>query len=287
MKMRILSFNVGLLKLFGRPFPTPFVLERASALADQIRQLDCDIVLIQEIYGTGLRRDLADSLRETFPYAIFPSKKRNFGLQNGLMTLSRYPATGAVELFRDAPPDEALFDSKGMLIGQHQLPDGVELTTLNLHTTAGGMFSHPEDKRIDEIRARQIAQILKRVSNVNSPLIVAGDLNAGPGVSEVNFRQLLDEGFVSIHDLLDSDTKEVTWDPLNSLNSGGPHKACPPQRIDHVFIRREDYVNRSIEAVSSSICLQDPVVAVPGGSTVSLSDHYGVLVEIDVPAASV
>jgi endonuclease/exonuclease/phosphatase family metal-dependent hydrolase len=282
MKLRVLSLNTGLLKLLGRSFPTPFVPERASALAARIRGLACDVVLLQEIYGNDLRKALAESLRDVLPYPVYPSKRRNLGLQNGLMALSRFEATGSVELFRDTPLDEALFDSKGLLVTKHHLPCGTVLTVINLHVTAGGFFGHPENMRIEKIRARQIEQIVNCARHLDSPLVVAGDLNAGPGVSDINFRQRLDAGFVSIHEVLHPGAPEVTWDPLNSLNSGGPHNKCPPQRIDHVFIRTRDYENKRIQPLLSEICLQDPVVLVQGAKAVSVSDHYGICVEIDV-----
>jgi endonuclease/exonuclease/phosphatase family metal-dependent hydrolase len=282
MKIRLLTLNAGLLELFGREFPTPFVSERARELAIQIESLDCDIVLLQEIYGDTYRRNLAEALKQLLPYPVSPRKKRNFGLQNGLMALSRYPATGSVELFRDAPLDETLFDSKGVLITQHQLPGGTTLTILNLHTTAGGMFNHPESAKIEVFRSRQVQQVIDCANRFKSPLLVAGDLNAGPGVSEVNFQQLLDAGFLSLHDLVSPQSKDVTWDPLNSLNDKGPHKACPPQRIDHVFLRSADYKEKKVRALSSEICLDKPVVKVPGSTAVSISDHYGICVELEL-----
>jgi endonuclease/exonuclease/phosphatase family metal-dependent hydrolase len=274
--------NAGLLKLLGRSVPAPFVQERLAALPSQLRNLECDVVLLQEIYGHSTRHWLAESLEDVFPYAIYPEKKRYWGLANGLMVLSRYVASGDVELFRYTPFDEALFDSKGIMFTQHELPGEIALTIMNIHTTAGGVLRHPEDKRIDEIRSRQIAQGLKRVARLPSPLIIAGDLNAGPGVSEVNFRQILDAGFVSVHDLFHDEISDVTWDPRNPLNSSGPHKACPRQRIDHIFIRTEDFRQNRMRPLSSVICLQTPVVQIEGGNFVTVSDHYGICVEIDV-----
>jgi endonuclease/exonuclease/phosphatase family metal-dependent hydrolase len=282
MKLRILSLNVGLLKLLGRSLPAPFVAERLAALPGQLRNLECDLVLLQEIYGHTTRHWLAKSLRDVFPYAIYPEKKRHWGLANGLMVLSRYDASGEVELFRDTPLDEVLFDSKGMMITRHQLPGDVALSIVNFHTTAGGVLRHPEDQQIDGIRGLQIEQILARVSSSDSPLIIAGDLNAGPGVSEGNFRQILNAGFVSVHDLLHDGTPEVTWDPKNILNATGPHKHCPPQRIDHIFIRTEDLLQNSIRPLASSICLQTPVVRIKGGDLVTVSDHFGICIEIVV-----
>jgi endonuclease/exonuclease/phosphatase (EEP) superfamily protein YafD len=282
MRLRVLTFNTGLLRLLGRSVPAPFVPERFSALPDQIRNSGCDVILLQEIYGHSSRHQLAESLKDVLPFAIYPRSKRNFGLENGLMTLSRFPASGSVELFRDAPRDEALFDSKGLLVTEHHLSGQSVLTIVNLHTTAGGVFRHPEDHRTEAIRSRQINQVLDRASTLSSPLIIAGDLNAGPGVSECNFRHLMNSGYVSAHDLFHSESSDATWDPQNPLNSSGPHKACPPQRIDHIFIRNEDLRENRIKPLSSSICLREPVVPVGGGVVVSVSDHFGLCVDIDV-----
>jgi endonuclease/exonuclease/phosphatase family metal-dependent hydrolase len=280
MKLRILSLNAGLLKLFGRSVPVPFVRERGTALPAELRKTDCDIVLLQEVYSDSMRRWLAESLKDIYPFAIYPWKKRNFGLANGLMTFSRFPASGDLELFTDASVDETLFDSKGFLVTHHQIAKNVTLNTLNLHTTAGGMFRLPEHQSIDLIRSRQIKQMLNRTLGLGQPLVVAGDLNAGPGVSEKNFQQMMMAGFLSIHDLIHGQTSEATWDPNNPLNSHGPHKACPPQRIDHFFVKSAELGENRIRAVSSTICLKESVVHISGKEAVTLSDHFGVCVEI-------
>jgi len=282
MKLRILSLNAGLLKLFGRSVPVPFVRERVLALPSQLRKTACDIALLQEVYGDSTRRWLAESLKDTYPFAIYPRKKRNFGLENGLMTFSRFPASGDLELFTDAALDETFFDSKGFLITRHQIAKEVTLNTVNLHTTAGGMFRLPEHRAIDLIRSRQIKQLLTRALSLNSPLVIAGDLNAGPGVSEKNYQQMLGAGFLSIHDLIHGQTSEATWDPNNTLNSHGPHKICPPQRIDHLFVKSTDLASNRIGAVSSTICLKEPIVDIPGQKAVTVSDHFGICAEFDV-----
>jgi endonuclease/exonuclease/phosphatase family metal-dependent hydrolase len=281
MRLRILSLNAGLLELFGRSLPVPFVPERLAALPEHVRKTGCDIALFQEVYNNPRRRWLAESLKDIYPFAIYPRKKRYFGLENGLMTLSRFPASGDLELFADAPLDETLFDSKGMLVTKHQISKNIALNIVNLHTTAGGMFRLPEHQATDCIRSRQIRQILDRARTLGSPLVVAGDLNAGPGVSEDNFRQMVEAGFVSLHDLLHGQTSEVTWDPENPLNSSGPHKACPPQRIDHFFVKSMELAQNHFKPVSSTICLKEPAVQIQGKMPFTVSDHFGICVEID------
>jgi endonuclease/exonuclease/phosphatase family metal-dependent hydrolase len=280
MKLRILSLNAGLLKLFGRSVPVPFVEARGAALPAELRKTGCDVILLQEVYADSTRRWLAESLQDIYPFAIYPWKKRHLGLANGLMTFSRFPTSGDLELFTDAALDESLFDSKGFLIAHHQIAKDVTLNTVNLHTTAGGMFRHPEHQSIDLIRSRQIKQMLNRALSLSPPLVIAGDFNAGPGVSEKNFQQMMMAGFVSIHDLIHGQSSEATWDPNHPLNSHGPHKTCPPQRIDHLFVKSTELVQNQIKAVSSTICLKESVVHIPGKEAVTLSDHFGVCVEI-------
>ncbi|MGA2886716.1 MAG: endonuclease/exonuclease/phosphatase family protein [Terracidiphilus sp.] len=260
--------------------PSPFVKERRACLPEEIHETQADIVLLQEVYGDSDRRQLAKSLSDLYPYGLYPRKRRHWGFENGIMTLSRFPASGETFLFHDAPVDESLLDSKGFLHSTHVLAQGHNLHILNTHTTAGGMFHHPESNRMDIVRSLQIRQMLDEQLRLPSPVILAGDLNAGPGVSETNFRQILDAGFVSIHDLVNGGLAQPTWDPLNPLNSRGPHRHCPPQRIDHVFVRAQDLNSKIIEPISSRICLQDPVVPVNGSQRVTISDHYGIMVEL-------
>jgi endonuclease/exonuclease/phosphatase family metal-dependent hydrolase len=282
MRLRILSLNAGLLQLFGYSLPAPFVTERLIALPEQLRKTQCDIVLLQEVYGHSKRNSLAKSLEDIYPFAFYPRMKRCFGLENALMTLSRFPVSGNLELFGDAPFDESLFDSKGLLLTRHQISKDLALNIVNLHTTAGGAFRHPEHESIDLIRSRQISQVLRRVRYLESPLLIAGDLNAGPGVSESNFRQLISGGFLSVHDLMYGETGEPTWDPQNPLNANGPHRKCPSQRIDHFFVRSTDLVGTLLRPVSSTICMKEAAVKIPGHADVSVSDHYGICLELDV-----
>lgn len=284
MRLRILSLNAGLLQLFGRSVPAPFVTERLMALPEHLRRMQCDIVLLQEVYGDSKRRALAQSLEDMYPFAIYPRKKRCFGLENALMTLSRFPASGDLELFADSPLDECLFDSKGLLVTRHEISKDIALNIVNLHTTAGGAFRHPEDESTELIRSRQVSQVLHRVHRLESAVLIAGDLNAGPGVSESNFRQLTNGGFLSVHDWIHGESAEPTWDPENPLNVNGPHRKCPSQRIDHFFVRSTDLSGTLLKPVSSTICMKEASVKIPGHVDVSVSDHYGICLELDVCA---
>jgi len=63
-----------------------------------------------------------------------------------------------------------------------------------------------------------------------------------------------------VHDSLHPSASDYTWDPTNRLNSDGPHHMCPPQRIDHLFVRRADIDSGRIRPISSDLCLEKEVV---------------------------
>ena len=281
MKLRIVTLNAGLLSVLGGRIQfAPFVEERLVALPAQLRPLNADIVTLQEVYKQSHREHIASELRDVYPFCAYQRKRRNLGLDNGLMTLSRTPVVGSVTLFPDGPIDGRLVDNKGVLGCRVEI-GGDHLYLLNVHTTAGSFLLHPEAPKTNRIRARQVEQILSMVQAETGVTMIAGDLNAGPGVSDENFRQLLAGGYESVYDLLDGAKDLYTWDPKNPLNRNGPHRACPPQRIDHVFVRREDLESGLIQPVSCAICCQDEIVATPNGDKVTVSDHFGLQVDLE------
>ncbi|KAK6588069.1 sphingomyelinase C precursor [Cryptosporidium xiaoi] len=83
---------------------------------------------------------------------------------------------------------------------------------------------------------------------------------------------------------------DFTWDPNNPLNVIGPHSGCHGQRCDHIFLPPAHLSKKLafFEPKKSSIILREPRVLVDGwcfgcvGSAVlvTLSDHYGVYVEL-------
>jgi endonuclease/exonuclease/phosphatase family metal-dependent hydrolase len=280
MIFRVLDFNVGLLQWFGRLLiPAPYVDERLAALPAVIRGKDANVVLLQEIYREPHRQFVARALADIYPHAAYVRKGRHWGLENGLMTMAREPLETRLEVFHDAPIDERLFDHKGVLITTLARP---RVTLFNLHATAGGVLASPEAPPVDAIRARQIRRIMELADRTGENLpIIAGDLNAGPGVSDANYRIFERAGYIALHAHLYGDAGEYTWDPHNALNETGPHRTSPPQRIDHIFVRRTDLDSGRIRVLGSELAFTEAVVEVPG-RRVTLSDHYGLLAQLEI-----
>lgn len=280
MKLRIVTLNAGLLSVFGgRITFAPYVEERLTELPGQLRQLNPDIVALQEVYREPHRKHIISQLRDVLPYSLYSRRKRHLGLENGLMLLAKVPISGALHLFQAAPLDERFLDSKGFLVADLEM-GGRKLTVINLHTTAGGLYLHPESVQANQLRTRQIQQVLDCAAEISGTLAIMGDLNAGPGISEENFRQFFAADYASIHDLLHPKDNDFTWDPQNPLNSTGPHKKCPPQRIDHVLVRNADLHSGRLHPLTSIIGCREEVVTVASGGKVTVSDHFALQVEL-------
>jgi endonuclease/exonuclease/phosphatase family metal-dependent hydrolase len=275
---------VGLLEIFAKLYrPVPLVQERLQALPNALQQLGTDVIALQEIYTDVHQTYVSSASRDVYPFYAPIQRRRVFGLENGLMTLSKLPMSSELELFRSALPDEKIFDNKGMLVSRIRATATTEVLLLNIHTTAGGSIFHPENARTNRVRAKQIAQVLDRASREEKALVVVcGDLNAGPGVSENNYRQFCEGGFIDVHDELHKSTEEATWDPKNTLNQNGPHRTSPPQRVDHVFVRRPDLDSGRVKLLASTIQSKEEIIAASGVGRVTLSDHYSVRVVFEI-----
>jgi len=281
MIIRILILNAGLLKFPGGFEAAPQVEARAKALGSEIRSMNADIVLLQEIYKRRHCERLCAELRDLYPSAAY-DRHRLFGFPNTLVTLARYEMSASLKLFRSAPAHEKLFDRKGALLCRFNLGSSTHLAVLNIHTTAGGPFLHPESPLVERIRAQQICEIIRITEAEEGIVIVAGDLNAGPDTSRQNFQSMLDANFVSVHDWVHPHASDPTWDPSNRLNANGPHRICPPQRIDHVFVQRSDIERGCLRPLKSYVCLKEEGVIGRDGLMCSVSDHFGLSVELEI-----
>jgi endonuclease/exonuclease/phosphatase family metal-dependent hydrolase len=279
--LRILTLNAGLLRLLGRIEAAPQVEARAEALGSELRRMDADIVLLQEVYNRRHNRKLTAELNDIYPWVAYDQRRRFFGLDNSLMTFSRHRMSSSIELFTSAPFLERIVDRKGILISRVDLGSSA-LTVLNTHTTAGGPWFHPERAFVERIRGRQINQVLRVAGAEKGIVVIAGDFNAGPSVSRPNFQSILRAGFVSVHDWLHPSASEFTWEPSNRLNVGGPHRMCPAQRIDHMFVQRATIEPGRLRPLHSYVCFQEESVKGTDGLMYTVSDHLGLCAEFDL-----
>lgn len=279
--LSLLTFNLGLLEALGGWFcPVPHVPERLRAQASALHESGADVVLLQEIYRSEHRRALASHLRDVYPYTSSPEEPAGLNFGSGLLILSRFPVESRFCLFRSTTLEEQWFVRKGLIDATVAVPGAGPVRVLNTHTTAGGVFRHPQAIATDSIRDAQISELCARLGG-SIATVLAGDFNTGPGVSPSNYNALLSAGLIDTWASLNH-VEAPTWDPMNVLNRSGPHRHCPPQRIDHVFLRATDQA-AGVRVTSSEVALLKPVVRLSNDQRVTLSDHYAVSTTLELP----
>lgn len=284
--LSVLSYNFGLLsyQLAGLKIwePAPHVEERYDGVAEALEEIDPDVVLGQEIFRAKHCHGL--EARRAGRYDISRYDGRHcLQLNSGLIVLSKEPIMASRFFpFRDGPLDERFFFRKGALAVLIDSKEFGRIGLVNFHATVGGLFRHSGAKAAERYRARQIEQVVTiaaRLSISADCVLVGGDLNAGPQTSPRNYWQFWDHGFIdTFNEVEHGDEPRITWDPNNSLNVRGPHRECPPQRCDHVFLHASS--RRAYRIIESKVVLNEECVALPNRKWVTVSDHYGLLTKL-------
>lgn len=282
----VLTLNTCLLdvRLFGRlPLypPAPWIDARRRELAKALTESGADVICLQEVFRRPHRRDLARSLTETHPH-VAGLDHPGLPLGTGLMVLSRHPIPEARPAeFRAAILEERLAVRMGFLSCRIDLPDLGPTRVINFHLSAGGLRHHPEAPAAEELRSRQIDELVEAAGTPGAErAILAGDLNAGPQTSRANLRKVLGAGFRDAYaEGAPPSEQAFTWNPKNPVITGEANRALPPQRIDHVFLRRDGA--QELTASEAVVALHESRVDLADGRRVPLSDHYGLSVTID------
>ena len=271
--LRILTLNTGLtrIRLLGLSLysDVPHVDARAAHLAPALRALDADIVLLQELVPGHAKRRLAAELGGSHPHAAGLAEDGRF-YGTGLLTLSRHPVEAAsCTPFARQTLDEGLFGPRGAVCCTVRTPGLGPWRIVNLHVTAGGAWSR-DRRRATACRRAQIAEAVSIASGAfTGPVVLAGDFNSDSPPP-------VEDGFMDAAGAPDPAGAGGTWDPANPLNRG---KATgEARRVDRIFVRQGR--GAPVSVVRARIVLRDPVVPLPGGATVPVSDHYGLLVEL-------
>ena len=276
--IRCLTYNVGMpqVSLLGKAVePVPCVEVRFAGLADLLFSTRADVIFLQELFHAKHRHALVHHLASVYPYTYAHDDAGLMRMSNGLLCLSRFPIVRKTFVsYDECALEERMFVSKGFQSMDIQAP-GVMISVVHTHLTAGGFFRHPEERRYDCIRAKQILQFQSHMNRFGCGLAI-GDFNAGPQASPDNYDSLtgvLADAYVHADMRVGP---EVTWDPCNPLNIGGPHKTSPPQRIDHILYNMA--FGNLLKPRAVYTIGQTPFVQTDRG-LVPISDHWGVLVE--------
>jgi endonuclease/exonuclease/phosphatase family metal-dependent hydrolase len=283
--LSLMTLNLGLLA--WRPFGLagisidPYVEERVAAAPAHLRASGVDIIALQEVYASRHRRFLRESLREIYPHSFAPWKLRSV-LGSGLMFLSRYPIARAEFVRRRrAPGSHSAISEKACLCTDIEVPGYGIVRLINLHLNVGGVLRRPHRLDNDERRFAEIDEILAIAHRSDrAPALLVGDFNCSPVVHSDVYERIIAAGFVDAFAAATSQRNidAMTWDRNNSLNATGRFRHSPSQRIDHAFLPSS--LITSVVPRTSRIEFNKPTIDVGRGRRVTLSDHYGLLVNL-------
>ena len=253
--LRVVSLNM----LHGFPSFKDLKL-RLDLIATEIRRLDADVVLLQEVpwtIGTGNAAEVvAQKLGYNYLYYRANGNKNLIFFEEGEAILSRYPLKEAV--FTELEPRAGLFESRVALGASAVTPWG-EVTYYVAHLT-------DKDPRVNEGQAEDLRSFVEAHSS--GLAVVAGDFNAKEDSPQI--KQLASVWTDTYH-VVHPDDKGLTCciDDLKA-NPGEPLE----DRIDYIFL-----VHMSGKIVSVEHIFDHPFKVGDGWQWPS--DHTGLMLEIE------
>ena len=147
---------------------------RLSDLENALRELDADILVLQEVWSAPGYQNVAEVVGSRLGlhvvYARANGSRRLLGFEEGVAVLSRYPL-GIPEILELAPRKH-LFDRRIALSVDVALPGAEPLKVVSTHLTN-------EAPDITEAQALDLLERVEGTSADRSTVLLAGDLNAG------------------------------------------------------------------------------------------------------------
>jgi len=242
---------------------------RAPAIESVVRDVDPDVLCLQEVWGLPDGTSFASELAAALGYDHVYAQRLDWdGVRFGNAVLSRWPIARSEWRPLPAPDDQE--EHRTVLLAEVDGPRGpfqVFCTHLNW--------------RLDHSAARQeqVRAICSFVSEARPrtyPPVLCGDMNADPMSDEI--RMLTGRAAVPVEKVLFHDAWGVAGDgsPGSTWSNDNPYAALdlePSRRIDYVFAGWPK-AGGAGHVVSCRVAGQDAVGGVVG------SDHLAVVAEL-------
>lgn len=233
--------------------------KRQTAVVNFINQhKDNDIVVMQEVWADAAKREIASSLKSTYPYEIHTETSGGI-VGNGLLIVSKFPINKSTfETFGDKTGSD-WFSHKGFWELEIATKEGAAFYLYATHLQASNSES--------SVRAKQLNQILAKMNRrVGYPVMLAGDLNIPANTNE--YRTNLTTKFSNLKDPVPSaSTAYMTYDkPINTLAKHFDGSGVKRERLDYILA--SDDFSRPISA------MYRPKYQSTSNGRMDISDHY-------------
>lgn len=179
-EIKLLSWNIFMIP---KPFNFTKQTERTPLIANHLKTLNADIVVLQECFSENVRNYFKENLKEIYPYMVELGKSKKFYqfLTSGLFILSKYPIKTLAEIFYKDCNTTDCFGSKGFILTEIKISDN---SILQLGATHLQAWDTDESKATRLSQINQMNDTLKTFKHDNVPQILAGDFNVDLNTEE-------------------------------------------------------------------------------------------------------
>jgi endonuclease/exonuclease/phosphatase family metal-dependent hydrolase len=264
--LRIVTYN-----LWGLPGALLQKPKRMGLIERELPKLGADILILNEAFHAKTR---PIALLKEYPYRTFGPGKSGVNISSGVVLLSRYPILKEARVKYSQCAGMDCLSNKGAVYAQIQVPDVGPVQVIGTHLNADGR---------DSLRSRQLEEAFDLYSpeEDSGPMVLAGDLNfhseSGPYsdlVVQAQFRDVHAE-YRALHGALASiPWFGFTYDPNRNKNLQWLKPFVRAERLDYIWIKDSACVDLAVR--ESKMAFDRPI------DGVHLSDHFGVLADIDL-----
>ncbi|HEX7131494.1 MAG TPA: endonuclease/exonuclease/phosphatase family protein [Iamia sp.] len=259
--MRLVTWNVW--GRFGDWEP------RQAGIEDALAAAEPDVVGLVECWATpGTDQATRVGERLGLEHRLFVGDWDQDGWTSGIGVVSRWPISGHERHPLPGRDGTAVGETLFVIVDGPRGPLQLFVTMLDFPLGASG---------VRQAQVRQLAELVDQKARRRHPVVVCGDLNAGPDSDEL--RMLTGRSEPPVPGLVFYDAWEVagdgtpghTWSNRNSLAAIA---LWPDRRIDHILSAWP----RAGGAGHPTRCELLGVTATPDAP--QLSDHYGVAADL-------
>jgi endonuclease/exonuclease/phosphatase family metal-dependent hydrolase len=229
---------------------------RQSLIVAELRRLNPDVILLQEVLQHAALQNQAEVLAEQLGYASYfvsvdpPGRERRYG--NAILTREGPLKRGSRSL---QPRDD--YRVAGWV------RTSVRGRTVNVYVVHLNV-----DDRSGNVRAQQIRDLLAFVDATrgDAPVLIGGDFNTTAETQELaSLRTDNIDAYANAHAGTDlNGPQQVTLNPIYN----------EPARIDLIFAQRDAFTVKGVERILDQ----------PGADGTWASDHFGVWAQLELTA---
>jgi endonuclease/exonuclease/phosphatase family metal-dependent hydrolase len=256
-EVKVLSWNVYMLP---KPIKNSKQKERSLLIAQELKKLDHDVIVLQEAFSQHFRSVVGSALSQSHPYQLRLSKSGAFKqvMCSGIFILSRWPMKFLDSNYFNTCAGADCFSSKGVLLAELER-DQKKIQLAVTHMQASDEFTHQQIRQAQTIT---VSNLLYPYIQNGVPQVLAGDLNIDSMVGQ-EFAYVLKALNMTAQgqDLMESTKAQNT--------------NCFTKR-DSTRLVRKDHVLSNAQS-SESFSISTTVQRFRGqmnGKNCDLSDHY-------------